>query len=209
MTRFSTLSSCLFGAVLIVSGTFGKGMWPGAFPAGPSGFPSLFISMAEAAPATTSSQPSPPVPPVIAQGAKVAFLGLTFLDTSTEGAMNGVREDETRRTLMLQDMVRDRFEKEGLTLVDLAPIADELARTVNPSNCYGCEVRMAAKTDASYVVTGLVQKVSNLILSMNLVMREVPSGKIVRARSVDIRSNTDDSWQRGMRYILKNAFFKT
>ncbi|MBD8891024.1 DUF3280 domain-containing protein [Roseibium litorale] len=148
-------------------------------------------------------------PPPLKDGGTVAFLGLTFLDTSTEGAINGVREDETRRTLMLQDMVRSRFEQEGLTLSDLSPIAEELERTVNPSNCYGCEVRMAAKIKADYVVTGLVQKVSNLILSMNLVMREVPSGKIVRARSVEIRSNTDDSWQRGMRYILKNAFFKT
>lgn len=148
-------------------------------------------------------------PPPLKTGGTVAFLGLTFLDTSTEGAYNGPRKDEADRTRMLEALVKDRFQKEGLKLSDLTPIADELERTVNPSNCYGCEVRMAAKIKADYVVTGLVQKVSNLILSMNLVMREVPSGKIVRARSVDIRSNTDDSWQRGMRYILKNAFFKT
>ena len=200
MIRFLTLSPYVLGAVLLLGGPtageliFGK---TNSLPA----MDALWQSgTANAAPAAL---------PVIPEGATVAYLGLTFLDTSTEGAINGVREDETSRTLMLQDMVRSRFEQEGLKLVDLSPIADELARTVNPSNCYGCEVRMAAKVNADYVVTGLIQKVSNLILSMNLVMREVPSGKIVRARSVDIRSNTDDSWQRGMRYILKNAFFKT
>jgi len=42
---------------------------------------------------------------------------------------------------------------------------------------------------------------------MNLVLRAVPSGEVVRARAVDIRSNTDDSWLRGMRYIFKTHIF--
>lgn len=67
---------------------------------------------------------------------------------------------------------------------------------------------MAAKLDAAYVLTGVVQKVSNLIISMNLVMRDVASGEVVRGRSVDVRSNTDKSWLRGMNYILKTSIFK-
>jgi hypothetical protein len=30
---------------------------------------------------------------------------------------------------------------------------------------------------------------------------------MVKGRVVDIRNNTDESWQRGMRYILKTTFF--
>ena len=142
------------------------------------------------------------------QSGPVAFLGLTFIDTSTEGAYNGAREDETARIGLLEEAIKERFTAEGFTFADLAPIAETLENTVDPSNCYGCEVRMAAKTEARYVLVGAVQKVSNLIISMNLVMRNVPGGEIVRARSVDVRSNTDDSWLRGMRYILKTAFFR-
>ncbi|SLN66502.1 hypothetical protein ROG8370_03102 [Roseovarius gaetbuli] len=140
-------------------------------------------------------------------GASLAFLGLTFIDTSTEGAYNPVRADETARLAMLQDAVQERLEAEGFAMLDLAPVATDLGRIKNPADCYGCEVRIAAKLGADYVVVGEVQKVSNLILSMNLVMRDVASGNAVRARAVDIRSNTDDSWLRGMRYIFKTHFF--
>ncbi len=141
--------------------------------------------------------------------APVAFLGLTFLDTSTEGAYNGVREDETERLKLLEQTVTDRFADEGFTLMDLAPVAEELERTVNPAKCYGCDLRMGEKLGAGYILVGEVQKVSNLILAMNLVMRDVDTGEMVRGMSSEIRSNTDDSWLRGMRYILKNNFFKS
>ena len=137
----------------------------------------------------------------------VAFLGLTFIDTSTEGAYNGVRPDEVARLALVEEAIRERFSSEGFALLDLTPISEELAKTTNPSNCYGCELRMAEKLDADYVLVGVVQKVSNLIISMNLVMRDVDSEAVVRGRAVDVRSNTDDSWLRGMNYILKNTFF--
>ncbi|QHQ36493.1 DUF3280 domain-containing protein [Algicella marina] len=139
---------------------------------------------------------------------KVAFLGLVFLDTSTEGDYNGIREDEAQRLELLEEEVRKRFLAEGYDLLDLGPIAEELENTVNPADCYGCDFRMAEKLGAEYVLVGVVQKVSNLILSMNLVMKDVETKDVTHARSVDIRSNTDDSWLRGMRYIMKTAFFK-
>ncbi|WP_417668738.1 DUF3280 domain-containing protein [Roseibium sp.] len=144
----------------------------------------------------------------LSPGSKVAFLGLVFLDTSTEGAYNGVRADETTRLTLLETLIEERFQSEGIRFMDLAPIAEQLENTTNPANCYGCDVRMGKKLGADFILVGVVQKVSNLIISMNLVLREVESGKVVRARSVDVRSNTDQSWSRGMRYILKTAFFK-
>ena len=139
----------------------------------------------------------------------VAFFGITYLDTSAEGAYRGENPAEIARIELLEDTVRMRFMDEGFTFADLAPVAEELERTTNPAKCYGCDLRMGEKLGAGYVLVGEVQKVSNLILSMNLVMRELPGGQMVRGMSVDIRSNTDDSWLRGMRYILKNNFFKT
>ncbi|MCP4073130.1 MAG: DUF3280 domain-containing protein [Hyphomicrobiales bacterium] len=138
----------------------------------------------------------------------VVFLGLTFIDTSTEGAFDGLRADQTARLELVENAISARFMEEGFVLLGLGPIADELDNTVNPANCYGCELRMARKLGASYVVVGVVQKVSNLIISMNLVMRDVETGVVIHARAVDVRSNTDKSWLRGMNYILKHTFFK-
>ena len=141
--------------------------------------------------------------------ARIAFFGITFIDTSTEGAYDGERPDQTARIGLLEDAVRERFGAEGFEIVANDPVAEDLAATVNPADCYGCELRMAATLGADYVLVGEVQKVSNLILSMNLVMRDVESGAMIRGQSVDIRSNTDDSWLRGLNYILKYNFFKS
>ncbi|POF27986.1 uncharacterized protein DUF2380 [Roseibium marinum] len=144
----------------------------------------------------------------IPRGSKVAFLGLGFVDLSTEGAYNGERDDETRRLVLLEQLVEKRFRDEGMVLVDIAPVSEKLANISNPGNCYGCDVRMAKTLGADFALAGAVHKISNLVISMNLFLRDAETGKVLRARAVDVRTNTDRSWSRGMNYILKTAFFK-
>lgn len=164
------------------------------------------ISLTLAAALATASGAALALEPLDPDGS-VAFFGIHFIDTSAEGAYNGVREDEVARLALLEDAVRDRFVEEGHELVDLAPVAEELARTRSPADCNGCDLRMAERLGADYSLVGEVQKVSNLILSMNLALREVETGRLVRMLAVDIRSNTDESWLRGARYILNNHVF--
>ncbi len=143
----------------------------------------------------------------VPEGASVAFLGITLVDTSTEGDYFGAREDEAARIELIERVVRDRFEAEGPRFVDTAPVAEELGRTRNPAHCNGCEVRMGGKLGADLVLVGQVQKVSNLILAIDLALRDVATGRFLRGQSVDIRSNTDESWRRGVDYILKYNVF--
>ena len=39
---------------------------------------------------------------------------------------------------------------------------------------------------------------------MNVYMADVQAKKILFVRSVDIRGNTDESWTRSIRYLIKN-----
>jgi Protein of unknown function (DUF2380) len=139
---------------------------------------------------------------------RVAFFGLTFIDTSTEGAMNGIRADETARTEMATALVAEDMAGRGFVLVPTDPVAGTLAKVTNPARCNGCDVAMAKELGADYALAGEVQKVSNLILNLNLVLRDASTGEVVRAGSVDIRGNTDESWQRGLRYLMKNIIFR-
>jgi hypothetical protein len=141
-------------------------------------------------------------------GEKVAFFGLTLLDDSLQGAMQGEDPAQIARIAMLEEIVRDRFLAEGYELLDITPVQSDLDRIVNPAKCYGCDTRMATDLGADFSLVGEVQKVSNLILAMNLQLRDAATGDLVRGGVVDIRSNTDESWQRGMRYILKNRIFR-
>jgi hypothetical protein len=141
------------------------------------------------------------------QGRTAAFFGVSYLDTSIEGELAGPRADETARVAMVADILASELEAHGVTLLDLAPVAETLDRIVNPAKCNGCEIRMAAELGAAYSVVSEVQKVSTLIQSMNVVVRDAATGAVVRGSAVDLRGNTDVAWARAMHYLLKNRIF--
>ena len=141
-------------------------------------------------------------------GSRMAFFGMHFIDTSTEGAYNGQRPDEVQRIEMIDAYIADQFTERGFTLVDLSPVQNVIDRTVNTADCNFCDVLMARELGVEYSVVGEVQKVSNLILAMNIVIRDAAEGQHVKGMSVEIRGNNDDSWLRGVRYILKNNIFR-
>lgn len=71
--------------------------------------------------------------------------------------------------------------------------------------CGGCEIDYGRTLGADFVAWLSVQKVSNLILNMNVYIADVKSGRTVLTKSVDLRGNTDDSWSRSLKYLVKNS----
>jgi hypothetical protein len=53
-----------------------------------------------------------------------------------------------------------------------------------------------------------VHKISNLILNINLQVREVSTGRLTHAGTVHIRGNTDETWRRGLLYLLERRIFR-
>jgi hypothetical protein len=134
----------------------------------------------------------------------VAAFDFELIDTSLEGSINGLRADEQARLARLSDQLRQRLRESGrFTLVDIAPVAAE-ARASNLQGCNGCDTRLAQRVGAELAVTGTVQKVSNLILNINIHVREASSGRTVAAMSADMRGNTDESWTRALDWLVRN-----
>lgn len=134
----------------------------------------------------------------------VAVFDFELIDTSLQGEINGSRADEQARLTRLGDQVRQRLRDSGrFSLVDIAPIASE-ARASNLQACGGCDTHLAGRVGAELAVTGTVQKVSNLILNMNIYIRDAASGGTVAAMSADIRGNTDESWSRTLDWLVRN-----
>ena len=100
----------------------------------------------------------------------------------------------------LRELLRDscRF-----SLVDITSIASE-AQASNLQACGGCDVQLARRIGAELAITGTVQKVSNLILNMNIYVRDVSSGATIAAMSADMRGNTDESWSRTLDWLVRN-----
>lgn len=135
---------------------------------------------------------------------RVADFGFELDDTSLQGSMQGPQPEEQARLGRLDAQLRDLLAKAGYEPVDLAPVAAEAQRQTLRT-CDGCEVALARKLGAQVSVIGWVQKVSNLILNINLVMRDVATGKVLRAGSVDIRGDNDVSWSRGLAYLMRES----
>lgn len=135
---------------------------------------------------------------------KIAIFGFEMVDTSLEGASNGPRADEAARLARLSAELRQRLAQSGrFEVIDIAPVAAQ-ARASNLQACGGCDATFAHALGAKYSVTGWIQKVSNLILNLNVVMRDAESGKVIWAKSVDMRGNTDKSWSRALDYLVRN-----
>jgi hypothetical protein len=140
---------------------------------------------------------------------RLAVLDFELVDTSLQGEVEGADPAEAARLHMIEAELRAQLEASGrYRLVDITPAAEQIEDAGYLWSCNGCEVGIAKGLDADLVLTGWVQKVSNLILNLNLVIRDTQTRERVFASSVDIRGNTDESWQHGIRYLLKNRLLK-
>lgn len=140
----------------------------------------------------------------VAAPARTAVFDLELIDTSQE-AERGVREDQSRRAALAGEELRHLLaQSPQLSLVDLSPARAAIEKSSPLSKCNGCETDLGKLVGADIVVTAIVQKTSNLILSFAVVMTEVATGKQIRAGQVDIRGNTDETWLRGVRWVVKN-----
>lgn len=136
---------------------------------------------------------------------KIAVFNFDLIDDSQEGEMNGIRADETQRLVLISDELRRLLKTDGrYEAVDLTSIAADIERLKPMYKCNHCEGELARKVGADYVMIGTVQKVSNLILNLNLFIKDVKADKIIKGMSSDIRSNSDDSWMHGIRWVVKN-----
>jgi hypothetical protein len=142
--------------------------------------------------------------PVHADPPKVAVFDFELVDTSLQGEVNGPRTDEQGRLMRVGDQLRKELTESGkFHLLDISPV-DAAAHGSNLQACGGCDVQYAQRLGADLVITGVVQKVSNLILNINIYLRDVHSGRLVTLASADMRGNTDESWSRAMSYLVRN-----
>ncbi len=101
----------------------------------------------------------------------------------------------------------DDFQRRA-RLVDVGPAAKQIADAGHLYGCNRCAIAIAGSLGADLALTGTVQKVSNLILNINIYLDDVATKKRLLVASVDIRGNTDESWSRGLSYLVRRRLLK-
>ena len=147
--------------------------------------------------------------PAHADPVSAVVFDFELLDTSLQGEVEGANPEETKRLAMIGDQLRQLLAESGkYSIVDHGPAAAQIADAGYLHACNGCEADIAKSLGAEQAISGLVQKVSNLILNINIYVRDARTGDLVAAASADIRGNTDKSWSRGVGWLVRNRLLK-
>ena len=147
--------------------------------------------------------------PAVAERAALAVFDFELIDSSLEGELAGERADEQARLGLISDDLRRRLaESDRYRMIDIAPADARIEAAGHLHGCPRCASTIAKELGAELALTGTVQKVSNLILNVNLYLHDAASGELRRAWSVDIRGNTDKSWLRGVSYLVRHRLLR-
>ena len=119
---------------------------------------------------------------------------------------------EYQRLRAIRDQLQAEFAKSQLYhVVDLRPASDLIKKYQSETQlhkCNGCELEIARSLHADRVLIGWVQKVSNLILNINIRIEDAATGAVLLTKSVDLRGNTDETWRRGVSYLVRSMVEK-
>ncbi|AYO82966.1 DUF3280 domain-containing protein [Methylobacterium brachiatum] len=139
--------------------------------------------------------------PAFAAPEKAAVFDFQFSNLSPVPGDEADRARLDRTSAQLRDLLA----KKGLfEVVPTDPVKEEVAKSADLRRCNGCAEDFARKLGADVAITGEVQKVSNLILNLNVYVKQLSGNVPEKAYSVDLRGDTDESFARGIRFLVEN-----
>ena len=139
---------------------------------------------------------------------KAAVFPFDFRDAEQEGEMvPQFKDTDLARLKLVAEELKSLMQKDGrYEVVDLTAQAGEIEKASPFNKCDGCEAEIAGKAGAELAVTGFVDKVSDALISLQIFVRDVKTGKLLRAMSAEVRGNTDELWLHGLRWLWRNRF---
>ena len=142
----------------------------------------------------------------------IAILDFEILDDTRQYNTSEVNDAQDQRLKKVTEALKHELSERGLYhVLDTSPVADRIVAATSGETfygCNGCEVEIAKTLGADRVAISWVQKVSNLILNINIAVKDVATGEVIYTKSVDLRGNTDTSWLRGIRYMVDSIVEK-
>ena len=136
----------------------------------------------------------------------IAVLDFELVDDQNNPLTKAAQEVRLRdATLQLR---RELAERRLYVVVDQAPSQTLQDRMRSQQDflyrCDDCAAQVGKLLGVDLVMTPWVQKVSELILNLNVQIYDVTADKVAFSKSVDMRGNEDQSWTRAVRYLVRD-----
>jgi hypothetical protein len=135
----------------------------------------------------------------------LAVLPFEIEDTSGEVGPADRHDAMLSRTTAL---VRDEIAAAQLYRVVPGNLTDQAAVAVNSGTflrrCNGCEIDIGKRLGARYVLIGWIYKVSTLILTLHIDIKDVTTGKPVYARVFDFRGDNERAYAHAAKTLVRS-----
>ena len=136
----------------------------------------------------------------------LAVLEFELVDDQNNPVTKAAQEVRLRNaTAQLQ---RELAQRQLYRVVDPAP-SQELQRMLRSQQeylyrCDDCAEQVGRLLGVDLVMATWVQKVSELILNLNVQILDVRTQAVVFSKSVDMRGNQDETWTRAVSYLVRD-----
>lgn len=134
-----------------------------------------------------------------------AVFDFEFVNWSQEVDYGAKNEAERNRLPMVSLEMRTMLEQSGrYRLLDLSSARADLAKMGEIHSCNGCDADIASELGADVAISGVVQKLSVLVQTIVITVRDAKTGHVIKKVQTDIRGNTDEAWKRGVSWLVRN-----
>lgn len=140
-----------------------------------------------------------------AEGAPQTLAVLPFEIHDTSGEAGSPTRYDAMLAALTQ-LVGEKIEAARLYRVVPQPRIDSAVADVNSGtflrSCNGCELDIARRAGADAVLIGWFWKVSTLIGTLHVEIKDVASGRTVYVRVFDFRGDNEKAWRRAAEFMV-------
>ena len=118
---------------------------------------------------------------------------------------------EERHAKMLGEMVRnvsEQIEKAGIYHVASQKQVDDTVADAHLGTdihtCNHCEIDMAKQLGGDKVMVGWIYKMSLLILTLHIEVKDVASERTLISKAYDFRGDNEKAWRRAAQYMVRD-----
>lgn len=113
-----------------------------------------------------------------------------------------------QRLKMASTKLREELESNRLYEVvdDAASLAlmDRLGAQQNLHQCNGCELDLAKQLHAEQILLPWVFRMSNLVLTLHVEIKDAATGRIAMKKALDFRGDNDNGWLHAIAYLIND-----
>jgi len=115
-----------------------------------------------------------------------------------------IKPEEVERLKVLTKELRSLLAESGeFAVADLSVIEKDIEEKGPLHECNGCENDLAKKVGVELAVLPLLMKSSDTLLNLTIAVQDVASGRLTKRETVFIQGNTEESWVRAVRWLVK------